>query len=80
MLQQFAEVLNYFIKVASLRLYNKKGSILLTTAVGTINEDGTPHLTTMWYPSERFNDTDIILMNTKGSRVKERNMRRNPFV
>ncbi len=48
--------------------------------LATINEDNTPHLTTMWYLLERHNDTDIILMNTKRDRVKERNMRRNPYV
>jgi PPOX class probable F420-dependent enzyme len=48
--------------------------------LATVNEDGTPHLTTMWYLLERYNDTDIILMNTKWGRVKERNMRRNPYI
>src|SRR5437763_5094357 len=48
--------------------------------LATTNEDGTPHLTTMWYLLEKHNDTLIILMNTKRGRVKERNMRRNPHI
>jgi PPOX class probable F420-dependent enzyme len=43
--------------------------------LGTINQDGTPQLTTMWYLLE----TDgTITMNTKVGRAKERNMRRDP--
>jgi PPOX class probable F420-dependent enzyme len=45
--------------------------------LATINDDGTPHLTTMWYLLE---DHDILVMNTKRGRVKEQNMRRNPSV
>ncbi len=45
--------------------------------LGTINTDGTPQLTTMWYLLE--ND-DTITMNTKVGRTKERNMRRDPRV
>ncbi len=45
--------------------------------LATINQDGTPQLTTMWYLLE---DDDTILMNTKVGRLKERNMRRNPRI
>jgi len=45
--------------------------------LGTINKDGTPQLTTMWFLIE--ND-DTIIMNTKAGRTKERNMRRDPRV
>jgi PPOX class probable F420-dependent enzyme len=48
--------------------------------LATINEDGTPHLTTTWYLLENFNGTDIILMNTAVGLLKERNMRRNPSI
>src|SRR5207249_4043184 len=44
--------------------------------LGTINRDGTPQLTTMWYLLEG----DIIVMNTKVGRAKERNMRRDPRI
>ncbi|WP_069801227.1 PPOX class F420-dependent oxidoreductase [Thermogemmatispora onikobensis] len=44
--------------------------------LGTVNADGSPHLTTMWF----LLDGDEILMNTKVGRVKERNMRRDPRV
>ncbi len=43
----------------------------------TINQDGTPQLTTMWYLLE---DDGIILMNTKVGRLKERNLRRDPRI
>jgi len=36
--------------------------------LGTINKDGSPQLTTMWY----LLDGDVILMNTKAGRTKER--------
>lgn len=42
--------------------------------LATLNRDGTPQLTTMWYLLE--ND-GTILMNTKAGRLKERNMRRD---
>ncbi len=42
--------------------------------LGTINQDGTPQLTTMWYLLEG----DSIVMNTRVGRAKERNMRRDP--
>jgi PPOX class probable F420-dependent enzyme len=45
--------------------------------LATINQEGTPQLTTMWYLLE---DDGTILMNTKVGRVKERNMRRDPHV
>jgi len=44
--------------------------------LGTINTDGSPQLTTMWY----LLDGDVILMNTKAGRTKERNMRRDPRI
>jgi PPOX class probable F420-dependent enzyme len=44
--------------------------------LGTINKDGSPQLTTMWYLLEG----DVILMNTKAGRTKERNMRRDPRI
>jgi len=44
--------------------------------LGTLNKDGTPQLTTMWYLLEG----DTIMMNTKAARVKERNMRRDPRI
>lgn len=44
--------------------------------LGTINADGTPHLSAMWYRLEG----DTIVMNTKVGRVKERNMRRDPRI
>ncbi len=45
--------------------------------LATINQDGTPQLTTMWY---LFEDDGSILMNTKVGRAKERNMRRDPRI
>ena len=44
--------------------------------LGTINKDGSPQLTTMWY----LLDGDMILMNTKAGRTKEQNMRRDPRI
>src|SRR5258708_17398910 len=44
--------------------------------LGTINKDGSPQLTTMWYLLEG----DVILMNSKAGRTKERNMRRDPRI
>jgi PPOX class probable F420-dependent enzyme len=44
--------------------------------LGTINKDGCPQLTTMWYLLEG----DTIVMNTKAGRTKERNMRRDPRI
>ena len=44
--------------------------------LATINKDGTPQLTTMWYLLEG----DTIVMNTKAGRTKERNMRRDPRI
>ena len=41
--------------------------------LGTLNQDGSPQLTTMWYLLEG----DTIIMNTKAGRLKERNMRRD---
>lgn len=45
--------------------------------LATINQDGTPQLTTMWYLLE---DNGTITMNTKVGRAKERNMRRDPRI
>jgi PPOX class probable F420-dependent enzyme len=45
--------------------------------LATINQDGTPQLTTMWYLLE---DDGTILMNTKVGRQKERNLRRDPRI
>ena len=45
--------------------------------LATINQDGTPQLTTMWYLLE---DGGTILMNTKVGRLKERNLRRDPRI
>jgi len=44
--------------------------------LGTLNKDGSPQLTTMWYLLEG----DTIMMNTKAGRLKERNMRRDPRI
>lgn len=44
--------------------------------LATINEDGTAQQTTMWYLLE----DEIIVMNTKVGRVKERNLRRDPRI
>ncbi len=41
--------------------------------LATINPDGTPQLTTMWYELQG----DEIMMNTAAGRVKERNMVRD---
>jgi PPOX class probable F420-dependent enzyme len=41
--------------------------------LATINPDGTPQLTTMWYELQG----DEIMMNTKVGRSKERNLRRD---
>lgn len=44
--------------------------------LATINRDGTPQLTTMWYLLEG----DTLVMNTKAGRVKDRNMKRDPRI
>jgi PPOX class probable F420-dependent enzyme len=44
--------------------------------MGTINANGTPQLTVMWYalhPSE-----DVVLLNASRGLLKERNLRRDP--
>lgn len=43
--------------------------------LATINQDGTPQLTTMWYLLE---ENGTITMNTKVGRAKEHNIRRDP--
>ena len=45
--------------------------------LATINQDGTPQLSTMWYLLE---EDGTITMNTKIGRAKERNMRRDPRI
>jgi PPOX class probable F420-dependent enzyme len=42
--------------------------------LATINEDGSPHQTVVWYLLRG----DAIVMNTARGRVKERNLRRDP--
>ena len=44
--------------------------------LATINQDGTPQLTTMWYELQG----DEIMMNTKVGRAKERNLRRDQHI
>ena len=44
--------------------------------LATVNADGTPQLTTMWYVL----DGDHILMNTAAGRVKDANLRRDPRI
>ncbi len=44
--------------------------------LGTVQADGTPHLTVMWYMLE----DDEIMMNTSADRVKAVNLRRDPRV
>ena len=44
--------------------------------LATIQNDGTPQLTTMWYMLEG----NTIVMNTKAGRFKEHNIRRDPRV
>ncbi|GAC1520557.1 MAG: PPOX class F420-dependent oxidoreductase [Ktedonobacteraceae bacterium] len=45
--------------------------------LATLNKDGTPQLSIMWYLLE---DDGTIMMNTKVGRAKERNMRRDPRI
>ena len=42
--------------------------------VATINPDGLPHQTVVWYELQG----DVILMNTRRGRVKDQNLRRDP--
>ena len=42
--------------------------------MATINEDGTPHQTVMWYELQG----DRIMMNTRVGRIKEINLKRDP--
>jgi PPOX class probable F420-dependent enzyme len=42
--------------------------------LATINEDGMPQQSTMWY----YVDGDEIVMNTRRKRIKERNLARDP--
>lgn len=41
--------------------------------LATINDDGTPHQSTMWYRI----DGDTVMMNTRRERIKDRNFRRD---
>jgi PPOX class probable F420-dependent enzyme len=42
--------------------------------LATINADSTPHLSVVWYELQG----DVIMMNTRRGRVKDRNLRRDP--
>jgi PPOX class probable F420-dependent enzyme len=42
--------------------------------LATINADGTPQQSVVWYELQG----DEIMMNTKGGRLKDRNLRRDP--
>lgn len=42
--------------------------------LATINRDGTPQLTVLWYELQG----DEIMMNTAAGRLKDRNLRRDP--
>lgn len=44
--------------------------------VGTVNRDGSPHVSPMWLG----HDGDFLLFNTAIGRIKERNLRRDPRV
>jgi PPOX class probable F420-dependent enzyme len=44
--------------------------------VATVNEDGTPHQTVLWYELQG----DEIMMNTAAGRVKDKNLRRDPRI
>jgi PPOX class probable F420-dependent enzyme len=44
--------------------------------LATLNKDGSPQLTTMWYLLEG----DTIMMNTKAGRIKDLNMKHDPRV
>ena len=44
--------------------------------LATLNKDGSPQLTTMWYLLEG----DTIKMNTKAGRIKDLNMKRDPRI
>ena len=44
--------------------------------LATINPNGTPQLTTMWFELQG----DEIMMNTKVGRAKEQNLRRDPRI
>ena len=43
-------------------------------AMGTINRDGSPQVTAMWYELRG----DVVILNTARGRIKERNLRRDP--
>ena len=42
--------------------------------MATVNRDGTPQMTTMWYALE----DEIVVLNTTRGLLKERNLRRDP--
>jgi len=43
--------------------------------MATVNADGSPQLTTMWYD---LVDDDLVVLNTTRGLLKERNLRRDP--
>lgn len=45
--------------------------------ISTLNKDGSPHLTTMWY---LLADDGILVMSTPGRNQKVKNLRRDPRV
>src|SRR6266567_7958648 len=45
--------------------------------VGTLNNDGSSHLTTMWY---LFTDDGTLVMSTPGRNQKVKNLRRDPRI
>lgn len=45
--------------------------------LATINADGSPHLSAMWY---LLDEDNTIMMNTKVGRIKEQNMRHDPRI
>src|SRR6478672_3038939 len=45
-------------------------------ALATINEDGTPQQTVVWYELQG----DRIMMNTRAGRLKERHLKRDPRI
>jgi PPOX class probable F420-dependent enzyme len=48
--------------------------------VATINPDGSPQLTVLWYDLDHGPDGDVLLLNTKAGRLKEENLQRDPRV
>jgi PPOX class probable F420-dependent enzyme len=48
--------------------------------VATINSDGSPQQTVLWYDLDHDQDGDVLLLNTKAGRLKEDNLQRDPRV